>query len=161
MSELSLLVEPAAAVSAERVDELAHGLAEDLRTVRGLRVAHAQSPVTTHGKSQQAWELGMLVVGGVFSATTMRTIALIAVAYADRAKARSIRLRRGDGELVISGSTKVDEALVTQLAALLGADPGAGASAAALPPGATAGAAALPPGSADGAGAARGGSPRG
>ncbi|WP_320069080.1 hypothetical protein [Micromonospora sp. RTGN7] len=122
MSEFSLLVEPATAVAAERVDQLAAGLADDLRAVRGLRVAYAQSPTTAHGKSQQAWELGMLVVGGFFSAATMRTIVVVAVAYADRIKARSIRLRRGDRELVITGTTKIDEALVTQLAALL-ADP--------------------------------------
>ncbi|MFG1846947.1 hypothetical protein [Micromonospora carbonacea] len=122
MSELRLLVEPAAAVSADRVDQLTAGLADDLRSVRGLRVAYAQSPATTHGKSQQAWELGMLAVGGLFSAATMRTIAVIAVAYADRIKARSVRLRRGDRELVVTGATKVDDALVAQLVALL-ADP--------------------------------------
>ncbi|MFF3854196.1 hypothetical protein [Micromonospora sp. NPDC002575] len=154
MSELHLLVEPAAAVPAERVDQLAGGLADDLRAVRGLRVAYAQSPATTHGKSQQAWELGMLAVGGLFSAATMRTIALIAVAYADRIKARSVRLRRGDRELVITGATKVDDALVAQLVALL-ADPAPAAEPGALPPPA-AGPGGLPPTGTSG-GAALGG----
>ncbi|RKF26489.1 hypothetical protein [Micromonospora globbae] len=120
MSELTLLVEPSPALTAERVDGLASGLADDLRTVRGLRVAHAQRPADGHGKSPQAWELGMLVVGGLFSATTMRAIAQIAIAYADRVKARSIRLRSGDNELVVTGATRVDAQLVDQLAQLLG-----------------------------------------
>ncbi|MEV6368101.1 hypothetical protein AB0L86_14535 [Micromonospora musae] len=119
MPELSLLIEPSTALPAERVDALAAGLADDLRSVRGLQVAHAQSPTREHGKSQQAWELGMLIVGGVFSATTMRALTQIAIAYADRAKARSITLRSGGNELVITGNTRVDQRLVDQLAHLM------------------------------------------
>ncbi|PWU49655.1 hypothetical protein DLJ46_09035 [Micromonospora globispora] len=120
MPELSLLIEPQTALPAGRIDELTAGLADDLRTVRGLRVAHAQSPAVDHGKSQQAWELGMLVVGGLFSATTMRALAQIAVAYADRIKARSIRLRNGDREFVITGETRLDPRVLQELAQLLG-----------------------------------------
>lgn len=119
MSELSLLIEPSIGLPADRVDALAAGLADDLRSVRGLQVAHAQSPAVGHGKSQQAWELGMLIVGGVFSATTMRAIAQIAIAYADRVKARSITVRSGGNELVITGATRVDQRLVDQLGRLL------------------------------------------
>ncbi|SCL20875.1 hypothetical protein GA0070624_2146 [Micromonospora rhizosphaerae] len=119
MSELSLLIEPSTALPADRIDALTAGLADDLRTVRGLRITYAQSPADGHGKSQQAWELGMLVVGGLFSATTMRALAQIAIAYADRIKARSIMLRSGDNELVITGATRVDPQLVDQLAGLL------------------------------------------
>ncbi|MFC0506553.1 hypothetical protein [Micromonospora costi] len=127
MSELTLLIEPTAELPGDRVDALAAGLADDLRTVRGLRVAHAQRPAVGHGKSPQAWELGMLVVGGLFSATTMRALAQIAIAYADRIKARSIRLRSGDNELVITGATRVDPQLVEQVARLL-AQGGSGSS---------------------------------
>ncbi|MEV4808673.1 hypothetical protein [Micromonospora avicenniae] len=119
MSELSLLIEPSIGLPADRVDALAVGLADDLRSVRGLQVAHAQSPAVGHGKSQQAWELGMLIVGGVFSATTMRAVAQIAIAYADRVKARSITVRSGGNELVITGATRVDQRLVDQLGRLL------------------------------------------
>ncbi|MGK5740286.1 hypothetical protein [Micromonospora sp. URMC 103] len=132
MSELTLLIEPTVALPPDRVDALSAGLADDLRTVRGLRVAHAERPAKGHGKSPQAWELGMLVVGGLFSATTMRAVAQIAIAYADRVKARSIRLRSGDNELVITGATRVDAQLVEQVARLLGpgsatGDPGTAA----------------------------------
>lgn len=120
MPELSLLIEPRTPLPAGRIDELTAGLAEDLRNVRGLRIAHAQSPAVDHGKSQQAWELGMLVVGGLFSATTMRALAQIAVAYADRIKARSIRLRNGDRELVITGETRLDPRVLEELAQILG-----------------------------------------
>ncbi|MGR6317676.1 hypothetical protein Q2K19_04520 [Micromonospora soli] len=119
MSELSLLIEPSTALPAERVDGLTAGLADDLRTVRGLRVAHAQSPAAGHGKSAQAWELGMLVVGGLFSASTMRALAQVAVAYADRVKARSIRIRNGDREVVVTGDTRLDPAVLDRLAQLL------------------------------------------
>lgn len=119
MPELSLLIEPSTALPAERLDALASGLADDLRSVRGLRVAHAQSPAAGHGKSQQAWELGMLVVGGLFSATTMRALAQVAIAYAERVRARSITLRNGDSELVITGATRIDQRLVDQLARLM------------------------------------------
>ncbi|SCG38334.1 hypothetical protein [Micromonospora inositola] len=130
MPELALLIEPSGPLPADRVEALTTGLAEDLRTVRGLRIGHAQSPATSHGKSPQTWELGMLAVGGLFSATTMQALARIAVAYADRVRARSIRLRSGDNELVVTGSTRVDPQLVEQLARLLGVpattDPSAG-----------------------------------
>jgi hypothetical protein len=130
--ELSLLIEPSVPLPADRVEALATGLADDLRTVRGLQIGYAQSPATSHGKSPQAWELGMLAVGGLFSATTMQALARIAVAYADRVRARSIRLRSGDNELVVTGSTRVDPQLVDQLARLLGVpaatDPAAGAA---------------------------------
>ncbi|MFE9691425.1 hypothetical protein [Micromonospora sp. NPDC005806] len=119
MSELSLLIEPSTALPAERVDGLAAGLADDLRAVRGLRVAHAQSPADGPGKSAQAWELGMLVVGGLFSASTMRALAQVAVAYADRVKARSIRIRNGDREVVVTGDTRLDPAVLDRLAQLL------------------------------------------
>lgn len=124
MPELSLLIEPQTALPAGRIDELTAGLADDLRTLRGLRIAHAQSPAVDHGKSQQAWELGMLVVGGLFSATTMRALAQIAVAYADRIKARSIRLRNGDREFVITGETRLDPRVLQELAQLLGGPQG-------------------------------------
>lgn len=121
MTELSLLIEPPAALPADRVDGLAAGLADDLRAVRGLRVAHAQVPAVGPGKSAQAWELGMLVVGGVFSASTMRALAQIVVAYADRVKARSIRVRNGDREVVVTGDTRIDPAVLDRLTQLLGA----------------------------------------
>ncbi|MFJ8577396.1 hypothetical protein [Micromonospora sp. NPDC093277] len=124
MTELSLLIEPAAPLPAERIDGLAAGLADDLRAVRGLRVAYAQAPAAGPGKSAQAWELGMLVVGGLFSATTMGALAQIVVAYADRVKARSIRVRNGDREVVVTGDTRIDPAVLDRLTQLLGAPSG-------------------------------------
>ncbi|RKR87425.1 hypothetical protein BDK92_1701 [Micromonospora pisi] len=128
MSEVAVAIETHTPVAAERLDQLARGLADDLRAVRGLRVGNAGSTAIGPGKSPQAWELGMLVVGGLFSATTMRTIAQIAISYAERAKARSIRLRRGDVELVITGASRIDDpALVAKLEQIFGAGAGAGA----------------------------------
>ncbi|MEV1143859.1 hypothetical protein [Micromonospora sp. NPDC049799] len=126
-----MTVEPAEPMRAERLDAVTRGLTTDLRTVRGVTVRHATTTSAAHGKSPEAWALGMLVVGGLFSATTMRAIVQIVIANADRAKARSIRLRRGDAEVVITGQSRVDDpALVGQLAQLLGA-----AEAAPTPPG--------------------------
>ncbi|MFI5486100.1 hypothetical protein ACIBXA_18220 [Micromonospora echinaurantiaca] len=125
MAELLLSIQPRPSTPAERVDEFARQLADDLRTVPGLRIAHAQSAADGHGKSQQAWELGMLAVGGLFSAASLRALAYVAVAYADRVKARSITLRSGDNELVITGSTRVDARLVTELTQLIGGTPAA------------------------------------
>lgn len=125
MSEVAVAIEPHTPVAAERLDDLAAGLADDLRVVRGLRIGHAGSTAVGPGKSPQAWELGMLIVGGVFSATTMRAVAQIAIAYADRIKARSIRLRSGDIEIVITGTTRIDDPiLVAQLANIFGTDAG-------------------------------------
>ncbi|MEV4625498.1 hypothetical protein AB0J90_04320 [Micromonospora sp. NPDC049523] len=121
MSEVAVAIEPHTPVAAERLDALAGGLADDLRTVRGLRVGHAGSTAVGPGKSPQAWELGMLVVSGVFSAATMGAIAQIAVAYINRANARSIRLRSGENEIEITGSTRLDDpVLVAQLEKIFG-----------------------------------------
>lgn len=122
MSEVAVAIEPHQPVAAERLDELARGLADDLRSVPGLRVGNAGSTAVGPGKSPQAWELGMLVVGGVFSATTMKAIVQIVIAYTDRAKARSIRLRNGDIEIVVTGASRIDDpALVAQVERILGA----------------------------------------
>lgn len=111
--ELTVVVEPELALTPERLDILTQGIAEDLRAVPRLRVAAASGPVSHPGtKSPEAWELGMLVVGGLFSATTMRAIAQIAIAYIERTRARSITLRSGDTELVITASTRIDDPIL-------------------------------------------------
>ncbi|WBB68835.1 hypothetical protein [Micromonospora sp. WMMD812] len=133
MPELVLVVEPEQPIGGERLDALTQGLGDDLRVVTRLQVTPVAAADPGHGtKSPQAWELGMLAVGGLFSATTMRAIAQIAIAYAERTRARSIRIRRGDTELVITGSTRIDDpALVTGLARLIEASSPSGP---ALPP---------------------------
>nr|WP_146218315.1 hypothetical protein [Micromonospora acroterricola] len=121
MPELVLVVEPEQPIGGERLDALTQGLGDDLRTMARLQVTSVAAADPGHGsKSVQAWELGMLAVGGLFSATTMRAIAQIAIAYAERTRTRSIRIRRGDTELVITGSTRIDDpTLVAGLARLI------------------------------------------
>ncbi|MET8066913.1 hypothetical protein [Micromonospora sp. NPDC005313] len=117
MFDLMVLVEPQAALGPERLDALARGLAEDLRTLSKLQVTPATGPAESTGKSPGALQLGTLVVGGLFSATAVRALAQIAVAYINRTQTRSIRLIRGDTELEITGSTRIDDPmLAAQLA---------------------------------------------
>ncbi|WP_143728618.1 hypothetical protein [Micromonospora cremea] len=110
--ELTMVVQPELPMTAERLDTLTQGFAEDLRALPRVRVAPATGPTPGRGKSPEAWELGMLVVGGLFSATTMRAIVQIAIAYTERTKARSITVRSGETELVITGSTRIDDPLL-------------------------------------------------
>lgn len=127
--ELTIVVEPELPLTAERLDALTQGFAEDLRALPRTRVAPATRPVSGPGKSPEAWELGMLVVGGLFSATTMRAIVQIAIAYTERTRARSITVRSGDTEVVITGSTRIDDPLlVTQLARVIEASHRSGAA---------------------------------
>ncbi|KAB1923895.1 hypothetical protein AB0J94_30020 [Micromonospora noduli] len=121
MSELVLVVEPERPIGGERLDALTQGLGDDLRMVPRVQVTSvAAAGVGQGSKSAQAWELGMLAVGGFFSATTMRAIAQIAIAYAERTAARSIRIRCGDTEVVVTGSTRTDDpTLVAGLARLI------------------------------------------
>jgi hypothetical protein len=118
--ELTMVVEPEHPMTAERLDTLTQGFAEDLRAVPRLRVNPASGPAPGPGtKSPEAWELGMLVVGGLFSATTMRAIVQIAIAYTERTRARSITVRSGATEVVITGSTRIDDPrLVAELTRL-------------------------------------------
>ncbi|MCX5070226.1 hypothetical protein OOJ91_30705 [Micromonospora lupini] len=117
--ELTIVVEPELPLTPERLDALTQGFAEDLRALPRLRVASATAPVPGPGKSPEAWELGMLVVGGLFSATTMRAIVQIAVAYTERTRARSITVRSGEVEVVITGSTRIDDPLLVELARVI------------------------------------------
>ncbi|MGC4854039.1 hypothetical protein ACLQ24_11730 [Micromonospora sp. DT4] len=119
--ELTMVVEPQHPMAAERLDTLTQGFAEDLRAVSRLRVTPASGPAPGPGtKSPEAWELGMLVVGGLFSATTMRAIVQVAIAYTERTRARSITVRSGETELVITGSTRIDDPLlVAELARII------------------------------------------
>lgn len=117
-----MVVHPELPMTAERLDTLTQGFAEDLRAIPRVRVGPATRPAPTPapGKSPEAWELGMLVVGGLFSATTMRAIVQIAIAYTERTKARSITVRSGETELVITGSTRIDDPLlVAELARVI------------------------------------------
>jgi hypothetical protein len=124
MSEVAVAIQPHTPVAPERLDALAAGLAEDLRTVRGLRIGNAGSTAVGPGKSPQAWDLGTLILSGVFSAATIGAVAQVLVAYINRSAARSIRLRRGEDEIEIVGSTRLDDpAVIAQLAQLLGAEP--------------------------------------
>ncbi|MFE2614196.1 hypothetical protein ACFXA2_11350 [Micromonospora chalcea] len=118
--ELTMVVQPELPMTAERLDTLTQGFADDLRALPKMRVAPAAGPAPGPGKSAEAWELGMLVAAGFFSATTMRAIVQIAIAYTERTKARSITLRSGETELVVTGSTRIDDPLlVAELARVI------------------------------------------
>ncbi|GAA2186615.1 hypothetical protein [Micromonospora lupini] len=118
--ELTIVVEPELPLTAERLDALTQGFADDLRTLPRVRVTPSTTPASGPGKSPEAWELAMLVVGGLFSATTMRAIVQVAIAYTERTRARSITVRSGDTELVITGSTRIDDPLlVAELARVM------------------------------------------
>lgn len=76
----------------------------------------------------------MLVVSGVFSAATIGALAQVAVAYIGRVNARSVRLRSGEIEIEITGSTRLDDpAVAALLEQILRAGAGAGAGAGAAP----------------------------
>ncbi|MEU4336047.1 hypothetical protein AB0F59_15720 [Micromonospora lupini] len=117
--ELTMVVEPELPLTAERLDALTQGFAEDLRALPRVRVTPATRPADGPGKSPEAWELGMLVVGGLFSASTMRAIVQIAIAYTERTRARSITVRGSEIEVVITGSTRIDDPLLVELARVI------------------------------------------
>jgi Effector Associated Constant Component 1 len=100
------------------VDRLCTGLTDDLRQVRGVSVKPAEG-WEPGGKSGTGIEIGKLVIGGVFSTATVQALARVLVAYINRTGARSIRIRRGDTEVVLTGAEPPDAELLAGLSRLL------------------------------------------
>lgn len=110
-------------IRSEAVDELCEELADDLREIRSVAVRPAAGALVAGAKSPVADSLGTLVLTGTFSVAVVRSVRDVLLAFLNRGQARSVTVRRGDTELVLTAATDAEIARVTdRLDAILGAD---------------------------------------
>ncbi|OLB81125.1 MAG: hypothetical protein AUI14_04495 [Actinobacteria bacterium 13_2_20CM_2_71_6] len=91
-----------------QLDALARQLAFDIRALRMFSVQGVAAPTSSDGKSTTANQIGTLVVSGVFSATAIRALRDVIVAYLDRTKARAVTVRVGSTEVTLTGASASD-----------------------------------------------------
>lgn len=90
MHELVLRVDAGSAVSDEQVERRVRSLFRDLKTVGLFHVQRKQAPAPAGSMASAGYELGALVVSGVFSAAALKALSTVLTAYVQRSKARSV-----------------------------------------------------------------------
>jgi Effector Associated Constant Component 1 len=98
-----------------RLDELGRQLAKDLRAAGHLAVDPVPAAPPQMAKSGVKDEIAYWIISGAFSATTVRAIRDVIVAYLERTRARAVRVRVGEREVTLEGASATDLAAVTQL----------------------------------------------
>lgn len=115
MERLRIIVDGGAEMPAEEVDTRTTVLRAELLEL-GLEAV--DRPVTEPprgAKSGVASTIGMLVATGIFSASTLKAIADVAIEFVRRGGARSVTIENGDSKLELTGASKADvEAVVSQ-----------------------------------------------
>jgi hypothetical protein len=90
VDELELRIDAGDDAGAEQVERLAQGLRRDLRALGMVRVERKAAVAPDGAVADAAHELGVLVASGVLTATTVRAVSNVVVAYVQRSKARAV-----------------------------------------------------------------------
>ncbi|GAA2042166.1 hypothetical protein GCM10009757_05330 [Streptomyces cheonanensis] len=90
MYELVLRVDAGTTVSDEQVERHVGSLYRDLRTLGLFNVRRKQTSSPAGSMASTGYEIGVLVVSGVFSAAALKAMSNVLVAYLQRSKARSV-----------------------------------------------------------------------
>jgi hypothetical protein len=114
MPEVTLDVLGAEGSKRAQVDALAHQLASDIRALRTFTVRGAETTAPSDGKSPTAEGIGTLIVSGVFSATAIRALRDVIVAYLQRAAARAVTVRAGKTEVTLTAVSASDLSGIAQ-----------------------------------------------
>jgi hypothetical protein len=137
VDELVLRVDAGDEASDEQVERQVRSLYRDLRTLGLFNVERRKAPAPDGSMASVGYEIGALVVSGVFSAAGIRSLSNVLVAYVQRSKARSMRWEfDGDKGSFDALSAKDQSRLVEAVAARIaagaagaddgGAEPGGG-----------------------------------
>lgn len=98
-----------------RTDELTWQLRTDLRRMPDLLVRDRSSADEAGGKSSAATEIGTLVVSGLFSISTLRSLIAVMGEFLLRSKASSIVLKQGDLEVTMTGVVTREQREILEL----------------------------------------------
>jgi hypothetical protein len=124
--ELVLRVEAGPAASDEQVERQVRSLYKDLRALGLFHVERKQAPAPAGSMASAGYEIGALVVGGAFSAASLKALSNVLVAYIQRSKARSVEWEfDGNKGTFQALSAKDQNKLVEVVAARIAAGPGA------------------------------------
>ncbi|MBE1489639.1 hypothetical protein [Plantactinospora soyae] len=121
MQQILVQVTADDATDPRRLERLTTQLAQDLRAIREISVRPAVAPPQQGAKSATISQVGSLVVSGLLSAAGLNALRDIIVAYLQRSSARSITLRVGEREVILTGGAGAKDlaAVSKQLQALV------------------------------------------
>ncbi|HEY0696677.1 MAG TPA: hypothetical protein VGD43_02580 [Micromonospora sp.] len=121
MGQLLVQVDVDEMTDPRRLYELTNQLARDLRSIRDVIVDRVTAPAGPDTKSPTVGQIGGLVLSGLLSAAGITALKDIVVAFVQRSGARSVTVRKGDNEVVLTGVSRRDlSAAAQQLERLLG-----------------------------------------
>jgi hypothetical protein len=122
MDELVLRVDAGDEAPEEQVERQARALYRDLRTLGLFNVERRKAPAPDGSMASAGYEIGALVVSGVFSAAGIKSLSSVLVACIERSKARSVQWEfDGDKGSFDALSAKDQSRLVDAVAARISA----------------------------------------
>ncbi|MDP9841567.1 hypothetical protein [Streptosporangium lutulentum] len=124
MRDVELTIEAAPTVTAERLDRLTRQLHDDLRSLGTVRVAlKPDSQVPAGARSGLATQLGVLVVGGVFSSAVIKAVLEVVMRRLDRSAVVEAKVTwevNGVQGTVTASGTGIPAEQLIELAAIWG-----------------------------------------
>ena len=112
MTKVELVVTSSGNVDSLRLNQFVRELVVDLRSKAKVVVEAPKTEPRPGAKSGVGFEVGRIVLAGALSAATAQAVASVLKVWVRRRKDTIVRVRRGDAEVVIKGtSSDVDAAL--------------------------------------------------
>ncbi len=109
MREVTLIVDGGDGCDARRLDTLTRQLHDDLRLLGRVRVGQPPATPPEGAKTGTAAEIGTLVLSGLLSASTIRAISNVIIAYIRRTGARSVAWQANGREYTFTGLSATDQ----------------------------------------------------
>ncbi|MEV7965680.1 hypothetical protein AB0O34_06815 [Sphaerisporangium sp. NPDC088356] len=117
MDEMRLQVDAGPGCTAEQLDRTVGSLYKDLRVLGLFNVKREQVPPPTGAMAGAGYQLGTLVLSGIFSAATMGALGKVLTAYVDRAKARSVEWEFDGHKGLFTALSRDDQHLLVEAVA--------------------------------------------
>ncbi|WP_405143892.1 hypothetical protein OG589_39980 [Sphaerisporangium sp. NBC_01403] len=117
MDEMRLQVDAGPGCTAEQLDRMVGSLYKDLRVLGLFNVKREQAPPPTGAMAGAGYQLGTLVLSGIFSAATMGALGKVLTAYVDRAKARSVEWEFDGHKGLFTALSRDDQRLLVEAVA--------------------------------------------
>ena len=118
--QLELRVDAGPEAPADMTDRQVRALYRDLRALGVLRVERKATAAPADSMTGVAYDLGVLVLSGAFSAATLKAVSSVVVAFVERSKARSVDWEFGGNKGSFSAlSAKDQHALVEVVSAYI------------------------------------------
>ena len=118
MADVQLVVSGYPGIRPTELDQMTRELAADIQRHARLTARPQSSAPAAGAKSGTAIELGRLVLTGVFSANSIKALCSVLKVWMEHRRAGMIKIRDGDREVEIHGTSKEIGAALERLSQL-------------------------------------------